>query len=282
MFDTARYYAFVLEAQARFGHEGAHFSPLRIFAAQKRRKPQRQLIEKVARRMTERGLAGAAPTVLEFGVYNGRSINILSRLFEAGRLYGFDTFTGFPDDGRADWQLDFRVAGMPQVGANVELVPGRFEDTLALFVAAHPNELAELRLVHVDCDIFSAAHCVFEALDEFIVPGCVIVFDELLNYDEFAENELLAFYLFLARRGLDFEWFVTTGKAWPFGEACAGRQPAGAFAGYREQGCYQNTSVIITAASDATRSRLDPFLPLARELVNLRDLRQLVPAPRPV
>lgn len=277
MFDTVRYYAFILEALSRFPAEGVNFTPMRILPAQKRHKPVRALLARVAREMAGQGLLDVpAPTVLEFGVFQGHSTRILAELFPAGRIVGFDTFQGLPDDGRSDWKLDFRVAGLPQVPAHVELVAGRFEDTLPGFVASRREALAALRLLHIDCDIFSSAHCVFNALDAHIVPGRVIVFDELLNYDEFAENELLALYLFLTRRNLGFEWFVTVGTPYPFDQACAGRQPPGAFAGYREHGHYQNAAIVITAPREDAHDRLARFLPQARALTQQRPLRQRV------
>jgi hypothetical protein len=100
-----------------------------------------------------------------------------------------------------------------------------------------------------------------------------VVFDELLNYDEFAENELLALYLFLQSRGLDFEWFVTVGEVYPFEKTCAGMQPPGAFMGYRKLGCYQNTSIVLKPDTDR-EARLAPFLVRAGELVKQRPLRQ--------
>jgi len=128
---------------------------------------------------------------------------LLARLFPECRLYDFDTFSGFPADGREDWQLDFATHALPRVPERVELVVGRFEETLAPFLERKGT--FPLRMVHVDCDIFSAASTALFGLGERLGPGSVIVFDELLNYGEFADNELLAFYLFLVARGLSFE-----------------------------------------------------------------------------
>jgi len=134
-----------------------------------------------------------------------------------------------------------------------------------------------IALIHVDCDIFSAATTVLETLDRRIGPGTVIVFDELLNYAEFPENELLALYLFLRARNLDFEWFVTIGDLYPFEQACAGKQPDDAFVGYRNLCCYQNTSIVITA-STGSLNRIEKFMPLARSLARQRPLQRSMPA----
>ena len=80
----------------------------------------------VARQVHADGMGATALSVMEFGVYSGRSIRVLTRLFPRAHLCGFDTFSGFLADGRTDWQLDFSVARLPAVPASVELVVGPF------------------------------------------------------------------------------------------------------------------------------------------------------------
>lgn len=229
-----------------------------------------KVLHAVARRMTRLGMRSSDGVVLEFGVYRGRSLRKLARLFPECQLYGFDTFSGFPADGRKDWQLDFATPAPPPVPARIELIVGRFEDTLAPFLER--RGAFSLRLVHIDCDIFSAARTALSGLGERLGPGSVIVFDELLNYDEFADNELLALYLFLRERGLSFEWFVTVGEAWPFEKACAGDHPADGFRGYRDRCCYQNAAVLLTEGKGD--ARLAPFMETAARLARLRPPRQ--------
>jgi hypothetical protein len=55
-----------------------------------------------------------------------------------------------------------------------------------------------IALLHIDCDLYSSTKTIFELLSDRIVPGTVIVFDELVNYPAFKKHEVLAFYEFLA------------------------------------------------------------------------------------
>jgi hypothetical protein len=127
----------------------------------------------MAARMVPNGL------VLEFGVFSGRTINHLAAL-ESGPIIGFDSFEGLPEDWRADVpKSTFQRAGPPDVEANVEIVVGRFEETLPAFVAANPAPVAFL---HIDCDLYSSTRTIFRFLKERIGPGAVIVFDEYFNY----------------------------------------------------------------------------------------------------
>ena len=186
--------------------------------------------------------------ILEFGVYKGRSIRYLARQRLSCSVHGFDSFEGFPQDHRADWQQNFAVASLPRVPGNVQLHQGYFEQTLPPFLKGWRAQRPALALVHIDCDIFSSAHYVLSTLGPHLGPGDVIVFDELMNYAGFARNEFLALYLLLVTRGLDFEWLETCGVAYPFA-AQEGRMMNGGFNRYRRAGFYQNHAIRLRAHS---------------------------------
>jgi hypothetical protein len=142
--------------------------------------------------------------VLEFGVFSGRTINHLAAL-EPGRIVGFDSFEGLPEDWRADVpKSTFKHAGPPEARANVELVVGRFEQSLPAFLAATPAPVAFL---HVDCDLYSSMKTVFRFLRERIGPGAVSVFDEYFNYVGWRDHEYKALAEFIAETGLSYRYF---------------------------------------------------------------------------
>ncbi|MGE2689003.1 class I SAM-dependent methyltransferase [Mycolicibacterium pulveris] len=132
---------------------------------------------------------------LEFGVSIGTSTATLAECAEAAdtRLYGFDSFEGLPEEWVvSDDEVWSRGAfgGRPsEVPDNVELVVGLFQDTLPGFLEAHPGPVA---FAHIDCDLYSSTHCVFEAIRERLAVGTVLVFDELFNYDRYHEHEMRA------------------------------------------------------------------------------------------
>lgn len=142
---------------------------------------------------------------LEFGVWRGNSIRRCAERFPSEQWYGFDSFEGFPDDGRVDWQKPFKVIQLPDTPANVTLVKGYFSDTLDPFLTETPGDVA---FVNVDCDIYSSTVDIFTALEKHdrIRPGLVIFFDELINYADYMWNETLALFEMLERNGLGVEW----------------------------------------------------------------------------
>jgi hypothetical protein len=146
--------------------------------------------------------AGAQGMVLEFGVFQGRSLGWIAECLKTKTAFGFDTFTGLPEawdysnrpeaNKYAPGHFDTTKRGLLPLPPNVELIRGRFQDTLPGFLKEHPGPAG---LVHIDSDIYSAAAFVLEALEPRIYPGTILAFDELFDlqevqvYDRWREGE---------------------------------------------------------------------------------------------
>lgn len=152
-----------------------------------------------------RGLA-AAPAggpIIECGVYFGRSLSLIAERRSAD-VHGFDSFCGLPEDWKpGESSGAYSTAGRrPAVPAHVTLHAGWFEDTLPAFFARRAEPVA---LLHIDCDIYSSTQTVLKCAGPFLVPGSVIVFDDLLGYPGHEEHELRAFNEFVVERALRWE-----------------------------------------------------------------------------
>jgi len=133
--------------------------------------------------------------VLEFGVRNGTSINLIARLTER-TVHGFDSFEGLPDDGiiprsnagNAKWYAGkmHMKGAIPTVPQNVKLYKGWFHQTLPKFFE---DKREPISYMHVDCDIYSSAKTVLECAAGALQSGSVIVFDDYLNYVGWQNNE---------------------------------------------------------------------------------------------
>lgn len=183
--------------------------------------------------------------ILEFGVFKGRSLCYLAALKPANACHGFDSFQGFPTDGRKDWALDLSVEALPRMPDNVTLHPGFFAQTVPAFLEGWTRP--RIALIHIDCDIFSAADEVLQAICPHLRAGDVLVFDELLHYAEFAVNEAFALYRMLERTGLDFEWLRPLGRAYPFAERKGRMLDKPGFNPYRAAAYYQNHAIRLTS-----------------------------------
>ena len=71
-------------------------------------------------------------------------------------------------------------------------------------LAQHPG--AKIALLHVDCDLYSSTVTILNNVAGMLVPGTIILFDELINYHGWEEGEFKAFMEFVAERKLAFEY----------------------------------------------------------------------------
>lgn len=155
---------------------------------------------------------------LEFGVYNGTSLLGASQEVKAlglvqVRLFGFDSFQGFPpaaahqDEGR--WRpgkchapLEFTTAVLEAEGVDwerVTLVPGWFSDTLnAATIARHGIRKASV--IMIDCDLYSSTLEALRFCAPLIEDEALILFDEYYprGLEEKDIGEKRAFREFLA------------------------------------------------------------------------------------
>lgn len=142
--------------------------------------------------------------VLEFGVASGRTTNQIARAVAPTKIYGFDGFTGLPED----WSPEFRCGAfkqaLPRVEPNVELVIGMFEETLPMFLERRDGQVVSF--LHVDCDLYSSTKTIFEHLGTRIVSGTVIMFDEYFNYPGWRDHEYKAFQEFVTSRSLEYSY----------------------------------------------------------------------------
>ncbi|SAK84314.1 Demethyldecarbamoylnovobiocin O-methyltransferase [Caballeronia calidae] len=147
--------------------------------------------------------------VCEFGVFSGKSINHIASHVDRV-VYGFDSFEGLPERWRDGFDRGFfKVDRLPKVEKNVVLIKGWFDKTLPEFVK---NQTKDVAFLHIDCDLYSSTKVIFENLGGRIKPGCIIVFDEYLNYPGWKDGEIKAFHEFLEAHHLAYEYIGYNAK----------------------------------------------------------------------
>lgn len=159
--------------------------------------------------------------ILEFGVYKGSSIRKISDYFSEQKVYGFDSFEGLPED----WLVNseekteqkkithhkgfFNVKKFPKVRKNTQLVKGFFDKSLPEWLENH--DLEKICFLHIDSDLYSSAKTIFDCLNSYIVPGTIILFDEMYpwgdykKYDLWEEGEWKALYEWVREFDREFE-----------------------------------------------------------------------------
>ena len=116
----------------------------------------------------------------EFGVREGRSLGWLIDQYPQQIIHAFDSWQGLPED----WNHGTgKVADMscepPEVPKHIELHKGWFKDTLPNWKQQYKGPIAFL---HMDADIYSSTKEVLMTLNDQIVSGTVITFDEFCNF----------------------------------------------------------------------------------------------------
>ncbi|KAF4759236.1 hypothetical protein FOZ63_033043 [Perkinsus olseni] len=168
----------------------------------------------------KKGMLPKEGLILDFGVATGSVTRYIAGELKGRKMYGFDSFKGLPNDWLPAQGVipksamgAFAQAKLPEMPDNVELVVGLFDDTLPAFADSYRDET--IALLHVDCDLYESTVSIFKNVGHMIVPGTIIVFDELFDYPQYAEHELKAFFEFLVERSEDlgencqFEWIGT-------------------------------------------------------------------------
>jgi O-methyltransferase len=115
---------------------------------------------------------------LEFGVSHGHSFTwwLENNQNKNSQFYGFDTFTGLPED----WGF-FKKGDMNAKVPNVEdqrgeFVPGLFQDTLPTFLQDFKCD--SRKVIHLDADLYSSTLYVLTMLANFLRKDDIIIFDE--------------------------------------------------------------------------------------------------------
>jgi hypothetical protein len=147
-------------------------------------------------------------SVVECGVFRGFGLMTwakLSTILEpenlTRRIYGFDTFDGFPEVHKNDQSRfaassagDLRSSSFDELTEliaqydrdrflghipKVELVKGDIVKTAPDFVASHPHLVVSL--LFIDCDLYAPTKAALEAFVPRMPRGSILAFDELDN-----------------------------------------------------------------------------------------------------
>ena len=141
----------------------------------------------------------------EFGVWRGASFKYLIQTYKKG--YGFDTFTGLPEDwhvgnGKYEKAGAYSSAGeIPKIEGG-EFIRGKFEDTLPIFFST-PRPLASV--INFDADLYSSTKCALDHSRSVVDKDTVLIFDELIAHDSWEESEFRALNEFISENKFAYE-----------------------------------------------------------------------------
>ena len=140
----------------------------------------------------------------EFGVWRAVSFKYLLKIFKKG--YGFDTFTGLPED----WDVGNGIekAGSYSNDGNVpkikggEFIVGKFEDTLPIFFS-ESRPIASV--INFDADLYSSTICALNFSRQVIDKDTILIFDEFIINESWEQDEFRALNEFCSVNNFSYE-----------------------------------------------------------------------------
>jgi hypothetical protein len=143
-------------------------------------------------------------TYLEFGVASGGSLKwwVGKNINPKSRFVGFDTFSGLPEDWGNIPKGTFSTGGaVPDIcDERLSYEKGLFQKTLPDFLKALDPSGART-VIHIDCDLYSAALFVLITISPVLKEGDILIFDEFAD----VMNEYRAFLDFMAACNINLD-----------------------------------------------------------------------------
>lgn len=140
---------------------------------------------------------------LEFGVANGDSFNwwMTENNHHASSFYGFDTFTGLPEDFGPFKKGSFSTGNNPPAikDERGKFYQGLFQQTLPAFLKTFDN--SKKTVVMMDADLYTATLFVLTSLAPHLKKDDIIFFDEFVV----PTHEFMAYHEFVSSWYFDLE-----------------------------------------------------------------------------
>jgi len=140
----------------------------------------------------------------EFGVWRASSFKYLIKVFKKG--YGFDTFTGLPED----WVVGRHIekegtyssdGNVPKIKGG-EFIVGKFEDTLPVFFS-ESRPMASV--INFDADLYSSTICALNFSKPVIDKDTILIFDEFIINESWEQDEFKALNEFCSINHCSYE-----------------------------------------------------------------------------
>ncbi|HYM94057.1 MAG TPA: class I SAM-dependent methyltransferase [Chitinophagaceae bacterium] len=159
---------------------------------------------------------------IEFGVASGQSFRwFLAQNSNAdSRFYGFDSFTGLPEDFGTYKKGAFNTNNKPPEisDSRIKFYQGLFQQTLPSFL--HELDNSKKNVIMMDADLYSATLYVLTSIAPFLKQNDIVFFDEFAV----PKHEFKAFHDFMESYGINLKliaaannyYFVAFKVIWEF------------------------------------------------------------------
>ena len=145
---------------------------------------------------------------LNFGIKDGEVINQISKNTEKN-VFSFDEFenTSFKKEGDSiiyNFQK-FKEEIQPFLNKNIKIFPGSLYETISSFKKKYLNNEI-ISFIYVHSSSYQTTKQILYSFVDKINNGCIIVFNEFINYKNFFIYEFKAFYEFVQELKINYEF----------------------------------------------------------------------------
>ena len=136
----------------------------------------------------------------EFGVFTGVSFNYINKHYDNG--YGFDTFTGLPEDWGAEKKGAYSSENKMPKSKKGKFIKGEFKDTLPDFFS---KSRPMASVINFDADLYSSTICALNNCMKVINRSTLLIFDEFIMNKNWQDDEFRALTEFCIRNNFQYE-----------------------------------------------------------------------------
>jgi hypothetical protein len=129
---------------------------------------------------------------MELGVFTGHTLSLINQNTENTIVYGFDTFSGLPEDwaessGNVLYNKNAFATSIPVNTDKNTFIVGKVEDTLLDFLK---EKNQKIKFIHLDLDLYSASRYALNTIFDYLEDEAIIVIDDVYGLPSWEEHSI--------------------------------------------------------------------------------------------
>ena len=150
---------------------------------------------------------------MELGVFTGHTLSLINQNTENTIVYGFDTFSGLPEDwaessGNILYNKNAFATSIPVDTDKNTFIVGKVEDTLLDFLK---EKNQKIKFIHLDLDLYSASKYALNTIFDYLEDEAIIVIDDVYGLPSWEEHSIKSLSECFDESKYDMEPIATCG-----------------------------------------------------------------------
>ena len=150
---------------------------------------------------------------MELGVFTGHTLSLINQNTENTIVYGFDTFSGLPEDwtessGNILYNKNAFATSIPVDTDKNTFIVGKVEDTLLDFLK---EKNQKIKFIHLDLDLYSASKYALNTIFDYLEDEAIIIIDDVYGLPSWEEHSIKSLSECFDESKYDMEPIATCG-----------------------------------------------------------------------